>query len=344
MKTSLHLLLLLPLATPSLAQDGIAVYKIELDETWSATTHPGAYPKFGGLLTNFIGASHNSSLSLWQVGALASDGMESMAEASGPGALAVQIYTAIDAGDAEQLIYHPFGVPVEVTVTDETPLVTLVSRIFPSPDWFVGVHDLNLYEGGSWVASKTVELYAYDAGTDSGTDFYSPNLDTDPQDPITLMTGGPFFGTTPLGTLEFTRLASVEPYGCGLNPAGSLTSDEPPHVGELLTFFVDDPTGSMGVPSTPLLAVSALAVPAYPCGILVPGLGMVPGTDGELLLVVPPIIESGADWSGSPVSVSVQVPDTPTMVGTTFIAQGGLLDLAAGRAGLTQGARCWVGP
>ncbi|MEM7308942.1 MAG: spondin domain-containing protein [Planctomycetota bacterium] len=340
MKSSL--LLLLAFAAPSFAQEAVAVYELKFNKTWSEATHPGAFAE-PGLFSSLVGGTHNAGVSFWQTGALASPEIETVAETGDTGPLAVQINNAIIDGTAGEVVFAPFG-GAHVRVTDEHPLVTLSSRLHPSPDWFVGGHDLNLYEGGSWVASKTVELFAYDAGTDSGTTFTSPDLDTDPPDPITLITGGPFFGTTPLGTLEFTRLASIEPYGCGLNPEGSLTTGSPPTVGQFLTLWVDDPTDSMGFPSTPLLAVSALAVPAYPCGILVPELGLVPGTPGELLLVVPPIIETGNDWNGFKVPVSILVPDTPTMVGTTFIAQGGLLDAAAGRAGLTRGARCWVGP
>lgn len=55
----------------------------------------------------------------------------------------------------------------------------------PSPDWFVGVDSLNLCEGDHWKEQETVELFPYDAGTDSGFTFSSPNFATIPQDTVT---------------------------------------------------------------------------------------------------------------------------------------------------------------
>lgn len=51
-------------------------------------------------------------------------------------------------------------------------LVSLVSMLSPSPDWFVGVSELELCKTDcTWVEHKVVELYPWDAGTDSGTSY-----------------------------------------------------------------------------------------------------------------------------------------------------------------------------
>lgn len=48
-------------------------------------------------------------------------------------------------------------------------LMSFVSMIDPSPDWFVGVSRLELcLDNGSWVESKVLDLFPWDAGTDSG--------------------------------------------------------------------------------------------------------------------------------------------------------------------------------
>jgi hypothetical protein len=81
--------------------------------------------------------------------------------------------------------------------------------IAPSPDWFIGVNSLTLFENGSFVEEKTVILYAYDAGTDSGTTYTSPDLPTEPPEPIFLIEGYPFFyegELVPLGTFTFTKI------------------------------------------------------------------------------------------------------------------------------------------
>lgn len=47
--------------------------------------------------------------------------------------------------------------------------MSLVSMLGPSPDWIVGVSALELCSRNcSWVENKTLNLYPWDAGTDSG--------------------------------------------------------------------------------------------------------------------------------------------------------------------------------
>jgi hypothetical protein len=58
--------------------------------------------------------------------------------------------------------------------------------------------------GGNWINSATIDLYAYDAGTDSGLDYTSPNQDSNPQDPIAVINGAPFDGVQ-VGTFTITR-------------------------------------------------------------------------------------------------------------------------------------------
>lgn len=48
-------------------------------------------------------------------------------------------------------------------------LVSFISMISPSPDWFVGIHNLELcQEDCTWVESKIIDLYPWDAGTNNG--------------------------------------------------------------------------------------------------------------------------------------------------------------------------------
>lgn len=58
-------------------------------------------------------------------------------------------------------------------------------RLVPSPDWFVGADSVDLCNGDQWKDSVSLELFPYDAGTDSGFTFSSPNFETMPQDKIT---------------------------------------------------------------------------------------------------------------------------------------------------------------
>lgn len=62
--------------------------------------------------------------------------------------------------------------------------LSLMVKMIPSPDWFVGMDSLNLCEGSQWKQDVTVDLQPYDAGTDSGFTFSSPNFPTSPPENI----------------------------------------------------------------------------------------------------------------------------------------------------------------
>lgn len=189
-------------------------YNVKFDATWSQASHPGAYPS-GAHFSALIGGEHSDAVSFWTPGQLASAGIEQMAEIGGTTALRTEVQMAINAGTASAVIQgsginSPGSTTVTVNVSPQFPLVTLVTMVAPSPDWFVGVHGLDLRDGAGWNNQLTVDLYAYDAGTEQGTGFSLSNAATVPQQPIALL-GAPFASGSPrLGTFTFTRL-SPEP-------------------------------------------------------------------------------------------------------------------------------------
>ncbi|MFC1906078.1 spondin domain-containing protein [Chloroflexota bacterium] len=188
-------------------------YTVIFESTWSAATHPyeaPANPHFSGL----IGATHNDSVDLWQEEELATLGIKNMAETGSKDPLNSEIDDAITDGDAYSKLSggnipsSPGSASLMFQIHEDYPLVSLVSMIAPSPDWFVGVSSLNLLENDQWVNSAVVELHAYDAGTDSGASFASADSVTTPpvnihelQTPHFLIDGT----LKPLGTFTFTR-------------------------------------------------------------------------------------------------------------------------------------------
>ncbi len=150
------------------------------------------------------------------MGGLATVGIERMAELGSTTNLRGEVQTAINAGSAFSVISgggtgSPGTARASFTIAKSHPLVTLVTMIAPSPDWFVGVDGLELRRHGRWLDMVAVDLDPYDAGTDSGPNFTSANNDTNPQDPISVITGFPFTNTPPLGTFTFQRVP--EPSG-----------------------------------------------------------------------------------------------------------------------------------
>ena len=211
----LRLLLLLAVgAAPAWAQSA-ATYRVTLESTWSAQTHPIDYPGASAHYSPLVGATHATGGALWSDGGTASAGMERMAETGGTSVLRDAIAGLVAAGEARgELLGGALGTsPGEVSMTFEIdeahPLVSLVTMIAPSPDWFVGVDGLGLLDAGGWLPERVVPLRVWDAGTDSGATYTSPNSDTDPQEPIALSAAAPFAAGVPVGTFRFERLSVV---------------------------------------------------------------------------------------------------------------------------------------
>lgn len=51
-------------------------------------------------------------------------------------------------------------------------MISLVSKINPSPDWILGVASMELCtENCRWIDGKVLNLYPWDAGTDAGPSY-----------------------------------------------------------------------------------------------------------------------------------------------------------------------------
>ncbi len=351
MKWATSAALLAPAIGASPQQGDAAEYEVQLDATWSHATHPGAYAA-GAHFSTLVGASHADSFVLWSPGGIATPGLESVAETGETSTLSSEIDAAIAAGlagdlalGASTLVYSPGTTRTRVTVTEEHPLVSVVSMIGPSPDWFVGVHGLDLRdEHGLWRDNVVVQLFPYDAGTDNGMDFIWPNQDTVPQEPISLMTVGPLAPDIALGTFTFTRKKSVQLIGCGVNPAGSLTIDAGlPQPGSAVDLSLHDPLGTLQTPAITALAFSLAPDPLFPCGTLVPDLGLTGSVSpGEFLIGLPLVsATSGPLWNGSPAQFGVPIPPSAPDGMYAFV-QGFLLD-PEGRLGATDAVELLIG-
>ena len=187
-----------------------ATYRIDFGATWSSSTHPTNFPG-GAHWSPLIGAVHSSRASFWEMGATSSPGMESMAETGATGTLAGEINDQIPNNALSVVSGSGSNSPGSVRIRDvgvslDHPLVTLVSMIAPSPDWFAGVTGLSLLNGvGQWADVRQVVLFPLDAGTDSGTAYTAGNANTSPKEPIYSLRGIAPFSTAPVGTLTFTR-------------------------------------------------------------------------------------------------------------------------------------------
>lgn len=185
----------------------IARYQVTFYATWSPATHSGgvlgipANPHF----SRPIGAAHTSSMVFWKAGATASNGIERMAEGGATDPLLSEMQVA----GASSLttvagIASPGASTMTLTVSTLHPQITWVTMVAPSPDWFAGVHNLDLYTEGGFLSSKSIDLLAYDAGSDDGASFTAPDADSSPKQPIQLIAQTPL-QNNPIGRLEIVR-------------------------------------------------------------------------------------------------------------------------------------------
>ncbi len=70
------------------------------------------------------------------------------------------------------------------------------------------VSNINLLENNEWVTTKTITVDIYDAGTDDGATFLSPNEPTVPGVPVFEIISPPLVvnNVAPLGSITFTKI------------------------------------------------------------------------------------------------------------------------------------------
>ncbi|XP_064536620.1 uncharacterized protein mspo [Drosophila montana] len=231
--------------------DRLAVYKVVLHTYWTRELFPKHYPDWRPTAqwTKTLGRTHNANYGLYHIGQPATAGVKQFAETGKTELLdsnageqqqqqmqAQKSSTATVAGTAptmaERSVFDEFSLPAiqlgagrseaKVFVDSNHSLVSLMTRIVPSPDWFIGVDSFELCVGGSWIDTVTVELDPLDAGTDNGFTFTAPNWPTAPQGVIYRITSrypahpaGSFYypkskRLPPIATFQFIKLREYE--------------------------------------------------------------------------------------------------------------------------------------
>lgn len=197
------------------AQAGTVRYNITVENTWSEETHPGIFPDGIGAHFSVMGfIAHNDQYSLWELGQPASPAMKQMAETGDLIKFQSEAQNVIAAGNASWSWWNFHTQPGEswtvtlLNATDAHPLLSIVSMIGPSPDWFVGVAGLDLRENGIWRNKIVVDIFTYDAGTRSAEAFELFGPLTTPPAPISVLDNALLPGHIPLGTFTFELATS----------------------------------------------------------------------------------------------------------------------------------------
>lgn len=143
----------------------------------------------------FVLAVSRANFTLFETGTLASPGVKAVAETGATGTLAAELAANPDVD------FYVTGQRLEVNetweyvfnATKEFPVLSVITMIAPSPDWFYGsVNSLVDVDGdGAFFARLSGASAAFDAGTDSGADYTSPNDPTVPQENVRTISSGP---------------------------------------------------------------------------------------------------------------------------------------------------------
>ena len=160
---------------------------------------------------------HDTSSSMWSEGKYASPGLENLAEEGGFVKIGMEQDSIIH---IKRALSKFIILPPVINGTTETylsfnshyPCFSFATMIAPSPDWFTGISGFSLYQNQHWVEDVSLDLYAWDAGTEEGDIFGYNNPPTVPQQFIkrltsvnaTVLANGNS-QLAPIGTIHFKK-------------------------------------------------------------------------------------------------------------------------------------------
>ena len=189
-------------------QPATASYRVAFNARWTSATHPTTTPS-DAHFSNPVLAVHSTPGAMFDLGAATSPGVKDVAEFGRTATLLGELRSNAAVTDAQVTA----GVPApaigsrsfDITVTQEADLVSLVTMLAPSSDWFVGLSSFDLFKG-VWLQTTTIDAGNYDAGTSGGDNFgvtsrTGPGVVSGPVDPGFISAAA----ENPFATITITR-------------------------------------------------------------------------------------------------------------------------------------------
>uniref|UniRef100_A0A672ZXC2 Spondin-1 n=1 Tax=Sphaeramia orbicularis TaxID=375764 RepID=A0A672ZXC2_9TELE len=217
---------------------GTAKYRLTFYGNWSEKVHPKDYPKpihWSAL----IGASHSKGYVLWEYGGYASEGVRQVEEIRQKGDEVLTVIKTKAQWPAWQPLNLRAAPSAEFSVDGTRHLMSFLTMLGPSPDWNVGLsgEDLCTKECG-WVQRLVTDLIPWDAGTDGGVTYESPNKPTIPQEKI-----------RPLTSLDHPQSPFYDPEGGAITPVARVVVERIARKGEqcnVVPDTIDDIVADIG--------------------------------------------------------------------------------------------------
>ncbi|XP_053121086.1 spondin-1 isoform X2 [Hemicordylus capensis] len=219
---------------------GTAKYRLTFYGNWSEKTHPKDYPRRANHWSAIIGGSHSKNYVLWEYGGYASEGVKQVAELGSPVKMEEEIRQQSDEvltvikAKAQWPAWQPLNVraapSAEFSVDRTRHLMSFLTMLGPSPDWNVGLsaEDLCTKECG-WVQKVIQDLIPWDAGTDNGVTYESPNKPTIPQEKI-----------RPLTSLDHPQSPFYDPEGGSIKSVARVVIERIARKGEQCNIVPDN--------------------------------------------------------------------------------------------------------
>ncbi|XP_018497039.1 spondin-2-like [Galendromus occidentalis] len=177
-------------------ENSVAVFQLSLVTEWTRSRFPKQYPEFrpAAQWAPLIGESHSLNVTLWRENRRVSDGFRDYARDSITKGLLDRFEREEGAGVGD--LFEAPSIPTGNGLTSlrfigdhRHHMLSFAVRLVPSPDWFIGLDSQDLCQNAShWQSSFTVDLHPWDAGTDNGFTFTSPDFETEPRGPVTPIT------------------------------------------------------------------------------------------------------------------------------------------------------------
>ncbi|CAL1534947.1 unnamed protein product [Lymnaea stagnalis] len=233
---------------------GHAMYTVEFKGLWSRNTHPKGFPDEKNAYqlhwSNVVGASHGSDFRIWDYGQLASRAVKEVCEYGASRSLenemkenSEKIRTVIKTNQLwgpEKILETLKAV---YTVNKKKHLLSLITMIGPSPDWCLGVSSQSMCTANcTWRDSFEIDLYPWDAGTDSRVTYLGRKMPTQPPERIHRITStypnnmeSPFYGEEikPFARLTITKNKEA----CTDDDGKSTSAEVSPSTDELVSMM-----------------------------------------------------------------------------------------------------------
>jgi len=175
---------------------------------WNRERHPNDFPQSASWSAPVI-VSHSKDWRMWTGTETVTAGVEYMAEQGFP-TIAYNEFANAGYETLQMIIGERMYNTSEsqhlppINVTYSHPWLSAMTKITPSPDWFVGFSDFRTisYDTETFYNRVVIQSYVWDAGTDDGQNYLSFDRDLDPQVPCMRFCVPPHVGEGGVGTYD----------------------------------------------------------------------------------------------------------------------------------------------